>query len=112
MAKNFFIRAKNCNGQTFLELHGDFDGISAFDLLIFLKEHCFYSERITIDTDRLKRVFCFGVQVWKEQLYMVDALVEKITFCGSKACYLACEGEKKVEEDSKGQDFAFLGLTC
>ena len=108
MAKNFHINVEHHNGKVFLKLHGDFDGISAFELLLFLKERCSNYGEVIIDTDGLKRIFCFGVEVWNEQLQMIDDLINRVSFSGEHACYLNMKDIDDFAGEKLNQYFGFF----
>ncbi len=110
MAKNFSITSSFTNGILFLKLDGDFDGASAFDLLIHLKERCAIHNKIVIDTEALERIICFGIEVWKKQQWMIKGIAERITFRGSNASYFTGEEERYLGEYSYNNSIALLGI--
>lgn len=65
MAKNFRVRAKEVTNQSLaLQLFGDFDGSSACELINVLDERVENNSKVAIDTDGLKKVNAFGLDVF------------------------------------------------
>ncbi len=88
MAKNFSINATYNDGSVSLYLWGDFDGISAFELLNYIKEQCPDYSSILIHTEGLEKIVPFGVEIWEEHLWMIERQLDKITFLGPNATHL------------------------
>ena len=65
MARNFRVKAKNKNKKLLcLKLFGDFDGASADQLLYLLSRKIRKVNRVAIDTDGLRHVNAFGIDVF------------------------------------------------
>jgi anti-anti-sigma regulatory factor len=65
MAKNFRILTKEGSNQSLaLQLFGDFDGSSACELIHVLDESVKKSSKVAIDTDQLRTVNTFGLNVF------------------------------------------------
>ena len=65
MAKNFRVYAKeNGNQSLALQLFGDFDASSACELINLLDENIKPSSKVAIDTDGLKTINAFGLDVF------------------------------------------------
>ena len=65
MAKNFRICTKERSNQSLaLELFGDFDGSSACELINVLDESVKNASKVAIDTDGLKTIDAFGLNVF------------------------------------------------
>ena len=65
MAKNFRVYAKeNGNQSLALQLFGDFDASSACELINLLDENIKPSSKVAIDTDGLKTINAFGLNVF------------------------------------------------
>ena len=65
MAKHFRIVTKTSNTKDLsLQLHGDFDGSSAWELLHFIQNIAGRYERVAIETGLLKNVNRFGLEVF------------------------------------------------
>ena len=64
MAHNFKIFMHRTIDNLHINLKGDFDGSSAFELLNILKENLNSTKRILIDTNNLKKIYPFGREVF------------------------------------------------
>lgn len=65
MANNFRVHSKKNHKQSLaLQLFGDFDGTSACELIDILDDIARKEERVAIDTDGLKTVNAFGLDVF------------------------------------------------
>ncbi len=65
MAKNFRIRAKERRDRSLaLQLHGNFDASSACELIDLLAERIKTTSKVAIDTDGLRTVNSFGLDVF------------------------------------------------
>jgi len=63
MAKYFKILSRRNGTNLNLDLSGDFDGTSAYELLYFLDKTCCACDQVFINTDRLKKVYPFGQEI-------------------------------------------------
>jgi len=83
MAANFRIisQRKGCNFH--LKLRGDFDGMSAMELIYALKENLGFSELIFIDTDGLCCLYPFGRDVFQKNFMFPPAIARRICFTGA-----------------------------
>lgn len=69
MAGNFRIRTKEISAQSIaLQLFGDFDASSAFELIYILDKSVKKSRILAINTDGLKTVYAFGINVFLPQM--------------------------------------------
>ncbi len=69
MANNFRVYTKeNSNQSLALQLFGDFDASSACQLINFLDENIKLSSKVAIDTDGLKTINAFGLDVFLPQM--------------------------------------------
>ena len=65
MANNFRVHSKKNHKQFLaLQLFGDFDGTSACELIDILDDIASKEEKVAIDTDGLKTVDAFGLDVF------------------------------------------------
>jgi stage II sporulation protein AA (anti-sigma F factor antagonist) len=65
MAKNFRVSSQRGNDRSLcLKLYGDFDATSACELIDILKESLQTCHRVSIDTDGLRSVAPFGLDVF------------------------------------------------
>jgi len=85
MATNFRIAASR-NGETLhLKLMGDFDGISAHELLDTLKKRVVHASRIFLDTNNLKDIYPFGLNVFYTNLHTLKDRSVELIFTGENA---------------------------
>jgi hypothetical protein len=89
MASNFKIFIQRTNGQLELNLAGDFDGTSAFELLDVLAENLEGINSVCINTDNLKKQYPFGWEVFQNNLYKVKKHHFSITFVGDNVSQIA-----------------------
>jgi stage II sporulation protein AA (anti-sigma F factor antagonist) len=65
MALNFRVCVKETGNQSIaLQLHGDFDASSACELIDVLDKSAKKSSTVAIDTDRLRSIIAFGLDVF------------------------------------------------
>jgi len=64
MAHNFKIFMHRNRDNMHINLMGDFDGSSAFELLNTLNENLNRTKRILIDTNKLKKIYPFGREIF------------------------------------------------
>ena len=73
MAKNFRVCKKKSSDQSMaLKLFGDFDGSSAYELIIVLDESVKNTFKVAIDTDGLKTIDAFGLDVFLPRMSMLN----------------------------------------
>ena len=89
MASNFKIYIQRTNDQLQLNLTGDFDGTSAFELLDVLAENLENLNRIYINTDNLRNVNPFGREVFQNNLYQLKTNPFCLKFVGKHARHIA-----------------------
>lgn len=83
MAKNFRINTRNKGKQTLsLQLYGDFDGSSAWDLLQVLQKSAGKYPRVSVTTDQLRNVSNIGFDIVASKLFRLTAAGTQITFTG------------------------------
>ena len=68
-----------------LRLIGDFDGSSAYQLIEKLKEYCTTSDRVIIDTNALKEIHTFGLNILSYHLLKLKGPLSNIIFVGEYA---------------------------
>ena len=83
MAHNFKIFMHRTIDILHLNLKGDFDGSSAFELLNILKENLNSTKRILIDTNKLKKIYPFGWEVFNNNLSKLKDHRIRIQFIGT-----------------------------
>jgi hypothetical protein len=82
MAHNFKIFIDRTIDNLHLNLKGDFDGSSAFELLNVLEENLNSTKRILIDTNNLKKIYPFGREVFDYNLSKLMNYRIRIQFIG------------------------------
>ncbi len=84
MAKNFRMSfAEQPNHQSVrIQLQGDFDGNSAHELVNFLSKYGSSVPNVAIDTDGLRSIYTFGLDVFINKLKMLRQVPSKIVFIG------------------------------
>jgi stage II sporulation protein AA (anti-sigma F factor antagonist) len=69
MAKNFRVSSKEKNDRSLcLKLYGDFDATSACELIDILKDRIRTCPKVSIDTDGLRSVMAFGLEVFRPEI--------------------------------------------
>ena len=83
MTRNFKILAKESRNQFLtLQLYGDFDASSACELINFLDESVKKSRKVTIDTDGLRTINDFGLEVFLPRLIQPNSAWPDIEMTG------------------------------
>ena len=84
MAINFkvFCKGKKNNRSVWIQLQGNFDGTSAHELANVLKNYSDSYPSVTIDTDRLKSINTFGLDVFANRLKLMSRSYARIAFTG------------------------------
>lgn len=83
MAKNFRILSKEANNRSVrIQLHGDFDGTSAHELANILKKYDASYPKVEIDTEGLKSINGFGLDVLTLRLKSLRRSHAGIIFTG------------------------------
>jgi hypothetical protein len=79
MATNFKISSRQEKGSLELRLKGDFDGMSACELLNMLKRRSEGARKVVIHTGGLRRIYPFGKDTFRKNFHLLndkDALFE------------------------------------
>ncbi len=82
MAKNFKISVRRNSEDLHLKLVGDFDGISAYELLSVLKRNSNPNSKVFIHTSALREVHPFGVNVFHKNLSVLKGKSIQLIFTG------------------------------
>ena len=83
MAGNFNISVTKSGDHVCLKLNGDFDGSSACELTNLLNDgELFNSSEILVDTDSLKNVYPFGLNVLHSRLHKAKSRKIPLIFTG------------------------------
>jgi hypothetical protein len=85
MASNFEINVDKISDGFGLELEGDFDATSAYELIYAIKKLPNDILRISIHTDGLKNISPFGLAVFHRNMSPFAGHSKKIVFTGNKA---------------------------
>ena len=85
MANNFKIamHRNGCNLQ--INLMGDFDGSSAFELCNLLKENLDSAKHVFINIKQLKKVYPFGLKVFNHNFFKLRNHRSRIDFIGENS---------------------------
>lgn len=85
MASYFKVSAQRKRQDIHLRLIGDFDGSSAYQLIDMLKEFCGKSDHVIIDTDSLREIHTFGLNILSYHLLILKGPLSNIIFKGEYA---------------------------
>jgi hypothetical protein len=89
MASNFHIFSRETRDRLHIKLEGDFDGSSAYELLETLKKYGSVFYQIIIDTNGLKTIYPFGVEVFQKKLGTFDQEFNNLIFIGANGHKIA-----------------------
>jgi hypothetical protein len=92
MANNFKISVIKKSADLHIKLKGDFDGMSAHQLIGVLKNHSNTCTRIFVDTSSLKAVHLFGKNVFHKNLEFLNRRSCRLFFTGRKVSEFASYG--------------------
>jgi len=93
MASNFRIFLHQNKDNLHVKLSGDFDGSSAHELILAIKNHNGNPRNIYIHTGSLSCVYPFGLDVFKKNC-TIDNLTHSLTFTGVYGNKLAPKGSR------------------
>jgi hypothetical protein len=85
MANNFKINVLKKSADLHIKLKGDFDGMSAYQLIRVLQNHSNTCARVFINTGSLKAVDLFGKNVFHKNLGFLNRQSCRLFFTGRKA---------------------------
>jgi hypothetical protein len=85
MAHNFSIFKRRTDDNLYLNLVGDFDGSSAFELINMLKENLDNNTRVSINTSKVRIVHPFGLQVFDQNFSKLKFYQACVEFSGKNA---------------------------
>jgi hypothetical protein len=91
MATNFRISVHRNSENLHLRLMGDFDGISAHELLGNLKRYSHRTSKVFIHTNCLGDIHPFGLNVFHNHLDVLKGTSLELVFTGEHASQLAPE---------------------
>ena len=96
MSSNFQITFKRSNGNLHVNPRGDFDGISAWQLINLLYEKYDGKGRVFIHTQHLRKVCPFGCSTFKCRLNLSRVPARRLFFKGEKGFEIAPRGSKVI----------------
>jgi anti-anti-sigma factor len=90
MAKNFRIQSEEKNSHSVcIQLQGDFDGTSAHELANMLGAYGASFPKVAIDTEGLKSINSFGLNVFVIRLRLMRRSHAGVVFTGKyKYCFM------------------------
>jgi hypothetical protein len=94
MAANFRIFVHRNSENLHLKLIGDFDGISAYELLDVIRRNSFGASKVFIHTGSLEHVEPMGKNVFKDNLGPAKTRSFLVFLTGNHASRLAPEGSQ------------------
>ena len=94
MATNFKISIHRNSENVHLKLIGDFDGISAHELLDVLKRNCNQISRVFIHTNCLRNIHPFGINVFQDNLNTLKIQSWNLVFTGENREKIAPQGSQ------------------
>ena len=83
MERNFNIYSIKTRNSLHLKLAGDFDGSSAHEFINVLLDHSRDCFDIFIDTDGIKSVHPFGIEVFQKNMGATRLTTKNLVFIGS-----------------------------
>jgi anti-anti-sigma regulatory factor len=91
MASNFKIYCYKNNKNVHLQLLGDFDGTSAYELIRTLEKYHGNGGKVYINTGALSSVHPFGLEVFQKNC-SIKKLSQTLTFIGEYGATIAPQG--------------------
>ena len=82
MASNFQLFLNNNRNSLHLHMYGDFDGISAYELINALKKQNKDYFEVFIDTNDLNKIYPFGIEVFQKKLNFLTKNNRNLIFIG------------------------------
>ena len=82
MASNFKIFSHRNRYSLHLQMYGDFDGNSAHEVISTLKGHATDHLQVFIDTNDLKNIYSFGINVFQKHLNTLEKKSNHLVFIG------------------------------
>lgn len=91
MAYNFKMHICRRGRRLNVRLAGDFDGMSACELLNILRENGEGVRQVLVNTSGLKTVYSFGRDTFEKNLHLLKDQSFRLVFTGQKASNVAPE---------------------
>jgi anti-anti-sigma factor len=89
MASNFEIAVDRTSNVYVLKLEGDFDATSAYELIYAMKKLPAETAKIVINTNGLKHIYPFGIDVFHRFMRSLNGRSAKIVFTGTMVSQLS-----------------------
>jgi len=89
MASNFEIKVDRNSDVYVLQLEGDFDATSAYELIYAIKKLPAKACKISIHTNGLKNIYPFGIDVFHRFMHSLNGQSAKIVFTGHRVSQLS-----------------------
>jgi hypothetical protein len=89
MASNFGIAIDKSSNSFSLKLEGDFDATSAYELIYAIKKLLEHPGRVHIQTNGLKNIYPFGLDVFHRFICSLNGKSAKVVFTGKNATQLS-----------------------
>ena len=93
MATNFRIFPSRAKNTLYLNLRGDFDGMSAMELICAITDNVAWAKKIYIQTDGLKSLLPFGCDIFQKKLALCGPASKKIVVRGAHSSGLCPNGK-------------------
>jgi hypothetical protein len=94
MAANFRIFVHRNSENLDLKLIGDFDGLSAYELLDVMRRNSFGTSKVFIHSGSLEQIKWMGKNVFKDNFGLAETRPFLLFFTGNHASRLAPEGSQ------------------
>ena len=82
MASNFQVFSNQNRDSLHLHMYGDFDGMSAYELINALKKQSLGYFEVFIDTSDLNKIHPFGLDVFQKQISRIPKNKRNLIFIG------------------------------
>lgn len=92
MASNFTMQHHRREGGLHINLIGDFDGSSAYELKHCLQKALNREPRVIVHTDKLASLPAFGREMFQKQFSVQPQITTRIVFTGAYAETIAPDG--------------------
>jgi hypothetical protein len=89
MASNFRVSTQKKSESVHLQLIGDFDGSSAWQLFDIIENGCKSANKVFIHTDTLNQIHPFGCSTFHKHLNILKRYSKQIVFTGEYASKLS-----------------------
>ena len=82
MASNFKIFSHRNRDSLHLQMYGDFDGNSAYEVISALEKHGTEHIQVFIDTNDLRNIHAFGINVFQKHINALEKKSNHLVFLG------------------------------